>query len=94
MMKEAKRMQEQLQERLAELRVEGSAGGGMVTATMDGQKNLLSLKISPDVIVPDDAEMLQDLVVAAVADATRRVEEETQEAMGGMMGGLKIPGLF
>lgn len=95
MMKEAQRMQAELQKKLSELRVEFSAGGGMVTAVMDGQKNLLSLKISPDVVDRQDVEMLQDLVVAAVAGAARKVDEETQAAVGGLMGGMAggLPGL-
>jgi hypothetical protein len=91
MMKEAQRMQEKLQRKLAEMRVEFSAGGGMVTALLDGQKNLLSLKIAPEVVDRQDVEMLQDLVVAAVAGAAHKVDEEAQAAMGGIMGG--IPGL-
>src|SRR5262245_34330607 len=93
MMKEAQRMQAELQRKLAEMRVEFSAGGGMVTAVMDGQKNLLSLRISPEVVDRQDVEMLQDLVVAAVAGAAKKVDEEAQSAMGGLMGGLSIPGL-
>jgi len=93
MMREAQRVQEELQRKLEELRVDGSAGGGMVTAVMDGKKNLLSLAIAKDAVDPNDLEMLQDLIVAAVASASRRVDEESQKLMGGLMGGLGIPGL-
>ena len=94
MMREVQRMQEELQRKLAELRVEGSAGGGMVTAVMDGQKNLVSLNISREVVDPEDIEMLQDLIVAAVNEASRKVDGALQEQLGGLTGGLKIPGLF
>src|SRR2546428_7982327 len=86
MMREVQRMQEELQRKLAELRVEGSAGGGMVTAVMDGQKNLVSLNISREVVDPEDIEMLQDLIVAAGAGALRRVDVGSQTGMWGMMG--------
>ena len=92
MMKQAKEMQERLQKQMAEMRQEATAGGGMVT--VNGMKQLQTLKIDPEVISKDDAEMLQDLIVAAVNDANRKVDEELGRTMGGMMGGLKIPGLF
>jgi hypothetical protein len=88
MLEEAQRMQEKLQRDLAEVRVTASAGGGVVTATVDGQKQLLELKIDPGAVDPDDIDMLQDLVVAAVNEAARRVDEEIQEKLGGMMGGM------
>ena len=94
LMKQAQQMQEQMQRRMAELRVEGSAGGGMVKATMDGQKNLLGIAIEKDAVDPNDVEMLQDLVVAAVNEASRKVDEEMQSQIGSMTGGMKIPGLF
>lgn len=93
MMKQAQQMQERLQKQMAELRVEATAGGGMVTVTMNGSKQLLSVKLDPEVISKDDVEMLQDLIVAAVNDANRKVEEHMSQSMGGMMGGLKIPGM-
>ncbi len=93
MMKQAQQMQERLQREMAELRVEATAGGGMVTVTMTGSKQLHSLRIDPDVVSKDDVEMLQDLIVAAVNDAHRKVDEELQQRMGGMMGGLKLPGM-
>ena len=94
MMKQAQQMQERLQKQMAELRVEATAGGGMVTVAMSGHKQLLSLKIDPEVVSKDDVEMLQDLIVAAINDAHRKVDEAMQQQMGGMMGGMKIPGMF
>ncbi|MGE5814618.1 MAG: YbaB/EbfC family nucleoid-associated protein [Acidobacteriota bacterium] len=93
MMKQAAQMQERMQKQMAEMRVEGTAGGGMVTVVIDGGKQLHSIKIDPDCVSKDDVEMLQDLIVAAVSDAQRKVDEEMQKQLGGMMGGLKIPGL-
>lgn len=93
MMKQAQQMQERLQKQMAELRVEATAGGGMVTVTMNGSKQLLSVKLDPEVVSKEDVEMLQDLIVAAVNDANRKVEEHMSQTMGGMMGGMKIPGL-
>jgi nucleoid-associated protein EbfC len=92
-MKQAQQMQEKLQKQMAETRVEGNAGGGMVTVIVNGAKQLQSIKIDPEVVSKDDVEMLQDLIVAAVNDAHRKAEEELSQKMGGMMGGLKIPGL-
>ena len=92
-MKQAQQMQERLQKQMAELRVEGNAGGGMVTVIVNGAKQLLSLKIDPEVVSKDDVEMLQDLILAAVNDAHRKADEEMAQTMGGMMGGLQIPGL-
>ncbi len=94
MMKQAQQMQERLQKQMAELRVEATAGGGMVTVVMSGQKQLLSLKLDPEVVSKDDVEMLQDLIVAAINDAHRKVDEAMSEQVGGMMGGMKLPGMF
>jgi DNA-binding YbaB/EbfC family protein len=94
MMQQAKQMQDRLQKQLAEMRVEATAGGGMVTVAMSGSKQLLSMTIDPEVVSKDDVEMLQDLIVAAVNDAARKVDEQVQQQMSGLMGGLKIPGLF
>ena len=93
MMKQAQEMQERLQRELAETEVQATAGGGMVTVTMNGQKQILRMTIDPDVVSKDDVEMLEDLIVAAVNDAQRKVDEQVAGKMGGMMGGLKIPGL-
>ena len=93
MMKQAQQMQERMQKQMAELRIEATAGGGMVTIVVNGAKQLLSLKIDPEVVSKDDVEMLQDLILAAVNDAHRKVDEAMAQTMGGMMGGLQIPGL-
>ena len=94
MMKQAQQMQERLQKQMAELRVEASAGGGMVTVVVDGNKQIQSLKIDPEVVSKDDVEMLQDMIVAAINDAQRKADEAMSAQMSGMMGGMKIPGLF
>jgi DNA-binding YbaB/EbfC family protein len=94
LMKQVQQMQEQMQQRMTELRVEGSAGGGMVKATMNGHKELLAMAIDKEAVDPNDVEMLQDLVVAAVNEASRKVDEEMQGQLGAMTGGMKIPGLF
>lgn len=94
MIKAAKEMQEKLQKELAEMRVEGTSGGGMVTVILDGQKNLMSVRIDPEVVNKDDVEMLQDLILAAFNDAGTKVDEELSQKMGGLGMGLKIPGLF
>ena len=93
MMKQAQQMQERLQKEMAELRVEATSGGGMVTVVINGAKQLQSIRIDPEVVSKDDVDMLQDLIVAAVNDAHRKVDEELGRQMGGLMGGLKIPGL-
>jgi len=93
MMQQAQKRQEKLQAEVALIRVDGTAGGGMVTIRMDGHKNVLGVKIDPD--VAGDVEMLQDLVLAASNDAAKKVDEESQKKMGGMLGGLGLPpGLF
>ena len=91
MMQQAQQMQENLQKQLREATVEATAGGGMVTVVMNGVKEIQRLRIDPEVVSPDDVEMLQDLIVAAVSDAQRRADELASQRMGGMMG--KIPGL-
>ena len=94
MMRQAKEMQDRLQKQMAEVRVEATAGGGMVTVVMNGAKQVQSLVIDPTVVSKDDVEMLQDMIVAALNDAHRKADEELQKKMSGMMGGLKIPGMF
>jgi len=94
MLKQAKEMQDNLQKELAELRLEGTSGGGMVSVTLDGQKNLVSVRLDPEVINRDDVEMLQDLIVAAFNDAAAKVDEHLSQKLGALGGGLKIPGLF
>jgi DNA-binding YbaB/EbfC family protein len=92
-MKQAQQMQAKLQEQIAAIRVEASAGGGMVTVKMDGHKNVIGVKIDPE--VAGDVEMLQDMVMAAANEAAKKVDEESQSKMGGMLGGLGLPpGLF
>ena len=93
MMQQAQQMQESLQKQLKQTKVEATAGGGMVTVVMNGVKEIQSLTIDPEVVSRDDVEMLQDLIVAAVTDAQRRADDLVSQQMGGMMGGLKIPGL-
>jgi DNA-binding YbaB/EbfC family protein len=85
MMQQAQQMQDTMQAELAEVRVSAAAGGGVVTATLNGQKELINLEIDAAVVDPDDVEMLQDLVVAAVNEASRRVDEEVQRKLGNMM---------
>ena len=92
-MKQVQQMQEQLQKQLDDLVVEASAGGGMVAVKMNGQKQLVTLQIDPEVFASKDAEMLQDLVLAAVNEATRRVDEQLASRVGNLTGGLNIPGL-
>jgi DNA-binding YbaB/EbfC family protein len=78
---------------MGEMKVEATAGGGMVTVTVTGHKNLVGVRIDPEVVSKDDVEMLQDLIVAAVNDAHRKVDEALASQMQGMMGGMRIPGL-
>ena len=93
MMKQAQQMQERLQKQMAELSVEATSGGGMVTVVMNGSKQIQALTIDPEVVSKDDVEMLQDLVLAAVNDAARKIDEAMAQQMGGMLGGMRIPGL-
>ena len=91
MMKQAQQMQERLQRQMAELRVEGNAGGGMVTVVVNGAKQVQSMKIDPEVVSKDDIGMLQDLIVAALNDAHRKADEEMQKSVGGMLPpGMKL----
>jgi DNA-binding YbaB/EbfC family protein len=92
-MQQARQMQEQIQKRMNDLRVEASAGGGMVTVVVNGAKQVQSIKIDPEVVSKDEVEMLQDLIAAAVNDASRKVDEQLGQSMSGLLGGLKIPGL-
>jgi len=94
LLKDAKEMQSKIQEELREMRVEGSAGGGMVTVTLDGTKNLVSIRIDPEVVNKEDVEMLQDLITAAFNDASSKVDESLSQKIGKLGAGLKIPGLF
>jgi DNA-binding YbaB/EbfC family protein len=94
MMKQAQQMQERMQKQMADLRVEATAGGGMVTVVMNGAKQVQSIKIDPEAVSKEDVEMLQDLILAALNDAFAKVDEAMQKSMSGMMGGMKIPGMF
>jgi nucleoid-associated protein EbfC len=94
MMKQAQQMQERLQKQMAELRVEGQSGGGMVSVTVNGTKQVLSITIDPEAVSKDDVEMLQDMILAAINDAQRKAEDALQQQVGGLMGGMKIPGMF
>lgn len=97
LMKHAQKMQKDIasiQEGLKEKIVQGTAGGGMVTATMNGARQLVAVKIEKEVVDPDDVEMLEDLVLAAVSDATRKAEKLAEDEMGKATGGLPLPGLF
>ena len=93
MMKQAQQMQERLQKELAQMQVEATAGGGMVTVVMSGTKQIRQLTIDPEVVSKDDIEMLQDLIMAAVNDAQRKADEVVAKQMGGLMSGFKLPGL-
>ncbi|HFC97024.1 MAG TPA: YbaB/EbfC family nucleoid-associated protein [Thermosulfurimonas dismutans] len=97
LMKQVQKIQKkmaELQETLAERTVSASAGGGMVTAVVNGRQEVVSIKIDPEVFEAGDREMLEDLIVAAVNEALRRSQEMVQEEMAKITGGLKIPGLF
>ena len=93
MMKQAQQMQQKMEEEVALIRVEATAGGGMVTVKMDGHKSVIGVKIDPE--VAGDVEMLQDMVMAAFNEAAKKVDEESQKKMSGMLGGLGLPpGMF
>ncbi len=89
MMKQAQQMQQRMAEEIAQIRVEASAGGGMVVVRMSGQKNVLSVKIDPE--VAGDVEMLQDMVMAACNEAAKKVDEEIQQKTSGLLGGMGLP---
>ena len=94
MLKQAQAMQAkmmQAQEELKQARVEGSAGGGMVSATVNGQGELVSVKLTPEVVNPDDIEMLEDLILAAVSDAANKAREMMESRMGALTGGMQLP---
>ena len=93
-MKQAQQMQERLQKEMAALRVEGNAGGGMVTVLVNGGKQVQSITIDPEVVSKEDVGMLQDLIVAAINDAHRKADEAMAQTMGGMLPpGMKLPGM-
>ena len=94
MMSQMKKVQEELQQKMDTLHVEASAGGGVVTVQMNGNKKLLSIRIDPQAVKDGDVEMLQDLVQAAVNEGLRKVDDSLKGMLGGFASGLKIPGLF
>jgi nucleoid-associated protein EbfC len=93
LMSQAKKQYDVLQKKMQETVVEGSAGGGSVMVKMDGRKQVLNVKIDPEVVKSGDVEMLQDLIAAAINGAGKKVDESMQSVMGGMMGGMGIPGI-
>jgi DNA-binding YbaB/EbfC family protein len=93
LMKQLQETQQRIQKEILALEIEASSGGGMVTVVMDGEKKFKSLRIDKEAVNKDDVEMLQDLLLAAVNEAARRVDEAVKEKLGGLTGGLKIPGL-
>jgi DNA-binding YbaB/EbfC family protein len=93
MLSQARKQYEVLQQKMQETVIEASSGGGSVTVKMDGRKQLLSVKIDPDVVKSGDVEMLQDLVTAAVNEAARQIDQSVQSTVGGMLGGMGIPGI-
>lgn len=93
MMKQAQQMQDKLQREMGEMRIEGAAGGGMVSVIVNGHKGMLAIKIDPEAVSKEDVEMLQDLVLAAINDAHRKVDEALSKQMSALTGGMKIPGL-
>ena len=92
MMKQAKALQDKLKQQIGEIRVEATAGGGMVTVKMNGNKTVTEVKIDPEVVDKNDVEMLQDLIIAAVNEASRKVDEAAEREIGALAGNL--PGLF
>jgi nucleoid-associated protein EbfC len=93
MLSQARKQYDELQRKMQETVVEASAGGGSVTVRMDGRKQVLNLRIDPEVVKSGDVEMLQDLVVAALNEASRKVDSAMQSTVGGMLGGMGLPGL-
>src|SRR6201993_90580 len=93
LMSQAKQQYESLQKKMQETVVESSSGGGTVTVKMDGRKQVLGLKIDPEALKPGDIEMLQDLITAAFNGASKKVDDSMQSAMGGMLGGMNLPGI-
>jgi DNA-binding YbaB/EbfC family protein len=94
LMKQLQKAQERMQEEIASIRIEASSGGGMVRVVMGGDKKIESLSIDPEVVSRDDVEMLQDLILAAVNEAGHRVDAALQEKLGGLTGGLRLPGMM
>lgn len=93
MLKQAQKMQAEMQKKLEETKIEASAGGGMVTVRMNGNKQLLGVEIDPQIFEGGDREMLQDLILAAFNEAARRVDEAMAGQLGNLASGLKLPGM-
>lgn len=93
MLSQARQQAEKLQEKMQQIVVDASSGGGTVTVKMNGQKQLLSINIEPEIVKSGDIEMLQDLVVAAVNQASQKVDDALKSSLGGMFGGMGLPGL-
>lgn len=93
MLSQARKQYDVLQKKMQETVVEASSGGGSVTVKMDGRKQVLGVKIDPEVVKTGDVEMLQDLVAAAVNEAARQIDQTVQSTVGGMLGGMGIPGM-
>ena len=93
MMKDLQKMQAKMQEEIDQLEIESASGGGVVTARMNGKKQLLSLKLAPEAITPDDAELMEDLITAAVNEAGRQVDEAVERMTQGLTAGLNLPGM-
>jgi DNA-binding YbaB/EbfC family protein len=94
MLKTAKEMQDRLQGEMSKMRIEGTSGGGMVVIVLDGHKNVLGVKLDPEVVSKDDVDMLQDLIKAAFSDAAAKVDAELAQRLGSLGGGMNVPGLF
>ncbi|MCH8266592.1 MAG: YbaB/EbfC family nucleoid-associated protein [Acidobacteria bacterium] len=94
MMGQVKKMQKEMKEQMESLRVEASSGGGIVTVSMNGTKHLLSVKIDPEAVKGGDVEMLEDLLQAAVNEAVRKADQALAEKLGGLAGGMNLPGMF
>ena len=93
LMKQLQQAQEKIQREIAELRIEAAAGGGMVKVVMNGEKQLQSITIDPEAVSKEDVEMLQDLILAAINEAARKVDTAVQEKVGGLTAGMRIPGM-
>jgi len=93
LMSKAKAQYDSLQKKMQETVVEASSGGGTVTVKMDGRKQVFSLRIDPEAVKSGDVEMLQDLILAAINEAARKIDAQMQSTVGGMLGGLGVPGL-
>lgn len=94
MARQMQRQMEKIQKELGDANIEGTAGGGAITVVMNGHREVQDVKISAEVVDPDDVEMLQDLILVAIKDATRKAQDLAEERMGPLTGGMKMPGMF